>query len=134
MKFAKTEKLTDLKGTWHDNVTVKIRHNVSFNITSVQSGCGAVNISNYVTGVGRSNIEVFKEFFKELLNNLKVGNYKCLGSYTYLDVGMIETTLGQGYYNTWLPVFEELGFKEIIEYPNPRHSGEKQCLLVWVKY
>ena len=119
-------------GSWHSNLDIKFK-DAKFKLLNNPSGCGSLILCNYSS----SNLTDFKESLQLVLSNLSTGNYRIAPKglkYTPPnDVGMVCTTLGQSYYSTFLPVFKELGFKERAEYGNPRHSGEKQCLLVWTK-
>jgi hypothetical protein len=120
---------------WHGSYKVKDEEGkVCFKLSSPPSGCGSYIISEYQY----TDRELLKKTLKHLLNLINKGEYNIFtssdGNYIRsADVGMVMTTLGRSFYSTLLPVFEELGFEKVKEYPNPRHNDELQCLLVWTK-
>ena len=128
LTIEKSEVLTS--GSWHTNLKITYE-NSSFYLTNTPSGCGAQTLHGYYA----ESLTVIKQMLSLILAKVKGKKYQLVsdkkGYYSRNDIGMISTTLGETFYKGWLPIFEELGFKKVSEYPNPRHNGELQCLLVW---
>lgn len=116
-------------GSWHSNLKIRFE-NSYFYLSNTPSGCGSQVLHGYY-----GNYETIKKMLKFILEKLNKCEFDFIkDKNTYHcknDIGMIYTTLGNTYCNTFLPIFEELGFRKVSEYKNPRHNGDLQCLLVW---
>lgn len=114
---------------WHSEIVI----NNCLILVNNNSGCGSMILQGWID-CSTQDLEEFREFLEDIKNQDFSNMKKQYGNYfNKLDIGMIQTVAGEDYYNDpGLKMLEELGFKEVAEYPNPRHgSTSKQKLYIW---
>lgn len=127
----KIELNKDKPSTWHSNIKI-INGNSILYLSQNPSGCGQMILHNWAwTGT-------FNEVRESLLHIINIiqnkgGKIDYLPYLNTLDIGSIITTVGEAYYHGKKVLsLEEVGFKCISEYRNPRHSKTyKQKLYIW---
>lgn len=120
--------LINNRHTWHSEITI----NNYLSLVNNNSGCGSMILQGWAR-CSTQDLEEFKEFLEDIKNQDFSNMRKQYGNYfDKLDIGMIQTVAGENYYNNPnLEILKNLGFKEVMEYPNPRHNNEKQKLYIW---
>lgn len=110
------EQITETQGSWHPNIQLGI-----LNLYGMVTGCGIMQCRG-VMYITKDNFEKTKKDLNDYIEKFKTSN---------IGVGMILCTLGETYYK--FPDKEQfvldLGFKQLSEYRNYRHSdGYRQRL------
>tara|TARA_R110001632_G_scaffold11547_1_gene41467 strand:+ start:2789 stop:3241 length:453 start_codon:yes stop_codon:yes gene_type:complete len=135
-------------GRWHGELKVRVG-DASFNITTNAGGCGAMIMSNWAqtcddVSLEEEEIEEIEEDLNEFLEIITKhkGNIEFFPGgeeiqedeyISSLDIGSITALVGQNYFNsTFVKILENVGFKSLVEYPNPRHGmNYTQKLYCW---
>lgn len=135
-------------GRWHGEIKVHVGDG-GFNITTNRAGCGSMVMSNWANTFDENNIEdeELEEIEADLNEFLEIitkheGNIEFFPGgeeiqedeyISSLDIGSITTLVGQSYFNNpFVKILENVGFKSLVEYPNPRHGmNYTQKLYCW---
>jgi len=106
------------EGNWHSKFSLQINDKVTLTFGGLSTGCGIAQVYgvSMLSSLNDKELETLKHF----LDNLENIKY---------DVGLIICTLGERYYSIE-PYLRKLGFIELSEYMNWRHTcpQEKQKL------
>ena len=116
---------------WHFNIKI-INGGSSLYLSTNPSGCGQMILHNWAwSGTSEQKRESLK-YILDIIQN-KNGMLPDHPYFSRLDIGSIITTVGDKYYtNPFIKVLEELEFKNVAEYRNPRHGrGSSQRLYIW---
>lgn len=116
---------------WHSNIKIKNK-GYSIYLSNTPSGCGQMILHNWAYSTNKILLKESLLYILNIIQNKK-GIIDDLKYASPLDVGSIITTVGENYYNSeQVEILEEVGFKCISEYINPRHSSTyKQRLYIW---
>jgi len=116
---------------WHSDIIIRNGTSTLY-LSTNPSGCGQMILHGWAWSIG---LEPKKESLKYILDIIqnKRGVIPDLPYASSLDIGSIITTVGDGYYgDPFIKVLDELGFKNVAEYRNPRHGrGDSQRLYIW---
>jgi hypothetical protein len=133
------KKIENSTYNWHPalNFSLKNNINVYFNVKSHDGGCGSLILYGWNTYNDVSNVSNYSKLLSYLLDIIK-DSYKgktvdsTKGEYN-LDVGAVQFVIGQHYYEgSFVEAALDLGFTEVAEYINKRHSNTyKQKLYIW---
>ena len=116
---------------WHSNIIIR-NGSSSLYLSTNPSGCGQMILHNWAwSGTSEQKRNSLK-YILDIIQN-KNGIVPDLPYMSFLDIGSIITTVGDEYYtNPFIKVLEELEFKNVAEYRNPRHGrGSSQRLYIW---
>ena len=116
---------------WHSSIKI-INGDDTIYLSTNPSGCGQMILHNWAwSGTSEQKRESLK-YILDIIQN-KNGMVSDRPYFSRLDIGSIITTVGDKYYtNPFIKVLEELEFKNVAEYRNPRHGrGSSQRLYIW---
>lgn len=116
---------------WHSNIKI-INDDSILYLSENPSGCGQMILHGWALESNHTQIKESLLHIIDVIQNKK-GKIDYLPYLNPLDIGSIITTVGASYYNSSkILTLEEIGFKCISEYRNPRHNETyKQKLYIW---
>lgn len=117
---------------WHPKFKL-IHKNFNCVFTNNPGGCGSMILHHWSNSHNEpvEEIQEALEYVIDIIKNKK-GIHDSL-NHQRIDVGMIQTIVGQTYYNTnFVKAIRKVGFKRMSTYKNPRHgSNYTQRLYIW---
>jgi len=118
-------------GNWHSNIKIVNGSSILY-LSNNPSGCGQMILHGWAWSGTSTKLKESLLYIIDIIQN-KRGKVNYLPYLSPLDIGSIITTVGDNYYNnSKIPVLEEVGFKCISEYKNPRHGKtDTQKLYIW---
>ena len=129
--------------SWHTSAFItNDEGSASFYVLTTPSGCGTMQIAKLYFENQKAGIDLISKFLDNINKHMSYFtpeekkaqiNIAPSNFIHPTDIGMIMTTLGEGYMEQLQgKVLKECGFKPIAKYANPRHGyGAKQFLLIW---